>query len=462
VSRVGGAWLKRSTTARFLFLYLALSLVGTIPVLFFIYRQTERIVIREHLSTIEDRTAILMGEYRSGGIAELAQGVRERSEGPLAHGILLLTGPDGRKVAGNIGAWPPSLDERTKWREMLLYRDGHAEPERFGLSTMRLPSRERLLIGVSVDDRTPMREALFISMLGSLLLAIPIGLLGGLVLVRFMNSRVNRVAEVADRIAAGQLDQRIETEATNEPFDRLGASLNAMLGRIEHLVEQLRFVTDALAHDLRSPLMRIQAGLEKAARECDDDAARDAFSTVSGEIDGMMRLISGTLEISRTEAGIGRENFSRFHLNDLIRDLCEMYQPLVEERGFEIDAKRNGELPFFGNRELLGQAVSNLIDNALKYGGCCLIEMGVDAADSEYRLWVADNGPGIPENSREDAMKKYGRLEGARTLEGSGLGLALVRAVARLHGGDLSLEDNYPGLRAVMRLPKSDALVGED
>jgi signal transduction histidine kinase len=175
----------------------------------------------------------------------------------------------------------------------------------------------------------------------------------------------------------------------------------------------------------------------------------------------MMRLISGTLEISRTEAGIGRENFSCFHLDDLIRDLCEMYQPLVEERGFEIDAKRDGELPFFGNRELLGQAVSNLIDNALKYGGCCRIEMGVDAANSEYRLWVADNGPGIPEDSREHAMKKYGRLEGARTLEGSGLGLALVRAVARLHGGDLSLEDNRPGLRAVMRLPKPDALVGE-
>ncbi|MFL6758444.1 sensor histidine kinase [Sphingomonas sp.] len=459
MSRFGGTWLKQSTTARFLLLYLALSLVGTIPMLFFIYRQTERIVIREHLSTIEDRTAILMGEYRTGGVAELARQVKQRTEGPLAHGILLLTAPDGRKIAGNIGAWPPSLDERTKWREMLLYRDGHVVPERFGLSTMQLPSRDRLLVGVTVDDRTPMRAALFISMLGSLILAIPIGLLGGLVLVRFMNSRVNRVAEVADRIAAGELDQRIETKATNEPFDRLGTSLNAMLGRIEHLVDQLRFVTDALAHDLRSPLMRIQAGLEKAAGECEDDAARDAFSSISREIAGMMRLISATLEISRTEAGIGRENFSHFHLGDLIRDLCEMYQPLVEERGFEIDAKRNGDLPYYGNRELIGQAVSNLIDNALKYGGCCQIELGADATDSEFRLWVADNGPGIPEDSREDAMKKYGRLEQARTLEGSGLGLALVRAVARLHGGDLSLEDNRPGLRAVMRLPKSaDAL----
>jgi signal transduction histidine kinase len=173
----------------------------------------------------------------------------------------------------------------------------------------------------------------------------------------------------------------------------------------------------------------------------------------------MMRTITTTLQTSRAEAGIGRENFAPFDLGALLKDLCEMYHPLAEERGFEIDARPIGELPFVGNRELIGQAVSNLIDNALKYGGCCRIELGADTADSEFRLWVADNGAGIPENSRDEAMKKYGRLEQARTLEGSGLGLALVRAVARLHGGDLSLEDNRPGLRAVMHLPKpTDAL----
>src|SRR5258707_9087664 len=173
-----------------------------------------------------------------------------------------------------------------------------------------------------------------------------------------------------------------------------------MLVRFEHLMNPLRFVTVALAPDLRSTLMRIQAGLEKAASECEDDAARDAFSSISREIGGMMRLISATLDISRTEAGIGRENFSHFHLGELIRDLCEMYQPVVEERGFEIDAKQNGDLPFFGNRELIGQAVSNLIDNALKYGGCFRIERGADVSDSAFRLWGSGNGPRIPEKSR--------------------------------------------------------------
>jgi signal transduction histidine kinase len=453
VSRFGGTWLRHSTTARFVILYLALSLLGTIPLLVFVFHQTERIVIREHLSTIEDRTAILMGEYRAGGTSELARQVRQRSEGPLAHGILLLAAPDGRKIAGNIGAWPPSLGDSTKWKEMLLYRDGHPAPERFGLSTMRLPSRELLLVGVAVEDRIPMRDALVIAMLGALILAVPIGLLGGFVLVRFINSRVNQIAAVAGRIAAGELDQRVEAAPTNEPFDRLGMSLNAMLSRIEHLVDQLRFVTDALAHDLRSPLTRIRASLEKAVAECEDEAAKGALESISKEVQGMMRLISATLEISRTEAGIGRENFSRFDLGALIRDLCEMYHPLAEENGVMMQAENAGSITYFGNREMIGQAVSNLIDNALKYGNGGHIAIGASEQDSVIDLWVADRGSGIADDRRGEAMTKYARLDQSRSGEGSGLGLPLVRAVARLHGGDVTLADNHPGLRAVLHLP---------
>lgn len=457
MSRFGGARLRHSTTARFVFLYLALSLVGALPILFFIYHQTDRVVVRGHQSTVEDRTAILIGGYRAGGTAELAREVAERSAGPLAHGVLLLTDRSGRKLAGNVGAWPPSLGNRTTWREMLLYREGHVRPERFGLSTTQLPSGERLLVGVVVDDRAPVREALLISMLGALILAIPIGLLGSFVLVRFMNSRVNEIADVAGGIAAGDLGRRVETEGTNDPFDRLAMSLNAMLARIEDLVDQLRLVTDALAHDLRSPLMRMRAGLEKAVTECEDSTALQALESIAREIDGMMRLTSSTLEISRTEAGIGRENFSQFDLATLLRDLCEMYDPLAEERGIPINVHDPGEkLDYLGNRELLGQAVSNLIDNALKYANGGGIQLGADEEAGEVRLWVADRGPGIPIDRRDAAIEKYHRLEQARTSEGSGLGLAMVRAVARLHGGDLTLEDNEPGLRAVIRLSRRD------
>ncbi|MDB5698102.1 MAG: Signal transduction histidine kinase [Alphaproteobacteria bacterium] len=444
-----------STAIRFVLLYLTLSVASAVPILFFIYHQTNNVLVEGHRSTVDDRTAILLREYRTGGLPRLGREVSERTTtGVLAHGILLLADSDGRKIAGNIAAWPPSLKVPTDWREMLLYREGHSVPERFGLSTTLLPAREHLLVGITIGDRAPMREALMIALVGALLLAIPIGLAGSLVLLRFMNRRVHSIGDVAARIAAGDLSRRVETLGTSDPFDELGASLNAMLARIEALVEELRLVTDALAHDLRSPLMRIRAWIEKGAEQPPGTSEREAMGAISHEIDGMLRMIAGTLDISRTEAGTGQENFVAFDLGELMRDLCEMYQPLAEESGISIAVEKPGAMPFFGNRELVGEAVSNLVDNALKYaasGGS--IRIGGDENGASVSLWVADQGPGIPASRREEALRKYGRLDAARVTEGSGLGLALVQAVARLHGGELILEDNNPGLRAILRFP---------
>jgi signal transduction histidine kinase len=228
-----------------------------------------------------------------------------------------------------------------------------------------------------------------------------------------------------------------------------------MLARIEALVEELRLVTDALAHDLRSPLTRIRASVEKAMVQPSEETQRQALDAVALEIGGMLRMITGTLEVSRAEAGMGRENFTAFDLGALTRDLCEMYHPLAEEAGVSIVVERPRDIAFFGNRELIGQAASNLIDNALKYGSSGeSIRIGVDESDTWIMFWVADRGAGIPADRREEAMRKYRRLDEARATDGSGLGLALVRAVARLHGGDLVLEDNDPGLRVILRFPR--------
>jgi signal transduction histidine kinase len=340
---------------------------------------------------------------------------------------------------------------------MRLYRDGHKQPELFALSAIHFRSGHRLLIGTVIDDRTRMRETLLFALLGALILAVPIGLAGSLVLLRFMNRRVGAIGDVAARIAAGDLSRRVETGGTTDPFDRLGESLNLMLARMEALVEELRLVTDALAHDLRSPLTRIRASVEKAIARPSEKMQRQAIEMVSLEVEGMMRMIAGTLEISRAEAGMGRENFTAFDLGALMRDLCEMYQPLAEESGVSIAVEKPRELRFVGNRELIGQAVSNLVDNALKYAaGGGSIRIGVDEYESSIRFWVADRGVGIPAERREEALRKYRRLDDARATDGSGLGLTLVRAVARLHGGELVLEDNSPGLRVVLILPRND------
>jgi signal transduction histidine kinase len=368
--------------------------------------------------------------------------------------VLLLVDRTGRKIAGNMDAWPPTLREQTDWAEMLLYREGDFGPEQFGLSTTHFPSGDRLLVGTVIEDRARVREALAIALAGALLLAIPIGFAGSLILLRFINRRIQDIGDVAARIAAGDLSRRVETVGTKDPFDRLGASLNAMLARIETLVEELRLVTDALAHDLRSPLTRIRASVEKAMVQPSEETQRQAIDAVALEVGGMLRMITGTLEVSRAEAGMGRENFTEFDLGALTRDLCEMYHPLAEEAGVSIVVEKPREFTFFGNRELIGQAASNLIDNALKYGSSGgSIRIGIDESDTSILFWVADRGGGIPADRRDEAMRKYRRLDEARATDGSGLGLALVRAVARLHGGDLVLEDNDPGLRVILRFP---------
>lgn len=458
MSRARWSLLKQSTTARFVLLYLALSLAGTVPILFVTYNQADRIS-RDHFEAqIANRKANLLLTHRTGGIPAVQQGIRDRmASGAAAQTALLLVDPAGRRLAGNLEAWPPTLRNPTGWTEMRLYRDGHKQPELFALSAIHFRSGHRLLIGTVIDDRTRMRKTLLLALLGALILAVPIGLAGSLVLLRFMNRRVGAIGDVAARIAAGDLTRRVATGGTNDPFDRLGKSLNAMLARIEALIEELRLVTDALAHDLRSPLTRIRTSLERAMSQPSAQMQRQAMDAVSLEVENMMRMIAGTLEISRAEAGMGRENFTAFDLGALMRDLCEMYQPLAEESGVSIAVETPREMTFVGNRELIGQAVSNLIDNALKYAaGGGSIRIGVDEEESSIRFWVKDRGAGIPAERRQEALRKYRRLDEARASEGSGLGLALVNAVARLHGGDLLLEDNGPGLRVVLILPHGD------
>jgi signal transduction histidine kinase len=448
--------LPRSEPVRFVLLSLVLVLVVVAPVLWFVYHRADALLHNRIISRIEDREANLLLGYRIGGVPGLIRSIENEIETGIVHGgVILLVDPAGRKIAGNVPSWPPTLHNGTTWREMRLYADNRTSAQLYAIRSLEFPSQHRLLLGTNLEDRERMREALAEALLGALLLAIPAGIAAGLILLRFTDRRVKTIGDLANRIAAGDLSQRLETGGESEAYARLARAVNAMLARMEELVEQLRLVTDALAHDLRSPLTRMRCSVEKAASECEDPKAQQALADISGQIDSIMRLISATLEISRTEAGIGRENFSRFDLGGLLTDLCEIYHPLAEENGIEIEVDEPGTVEFLGNRELIGQAVSNLVENAMKYassGGS--IRLRLDEDEDEIRLIVADRGPGIPERKREEALAKYGRLEQARTSDGSGLGLALVRAAARLHGGDLELEDNAPGLRVVMRQPR--------
>lgn len=431
---------------------LLFGLVITLPVLLFIYHQTDSLFEERFHDRLDDDERDLMFAYSASGAAALPRAIEEAMRGgELRGGVALLVDAKGHKLAGNLTGWPPILPTPSQWSEIRLYSEGLVRPDLFAIRTVALPTGEKLLVGTPISERERMRAALLEALLGALLLSIPLGLIGGWVVLKVAERRARAIGNVASRIAAGDFSHRLSEDTGGEEFTMLAAAINAMLERIEELVEQLRLVTDSLAHDLRSPLTRMRANLERATGSGDRRKQQQALDAVSLDIDRMLRLISATLEISSTEAGAGRQHFEQFDAAQLLRDICEIYNPVAEERGMSIAVEAPEQLGFVGNRQSIGRAVANLVDNALHYGGNS-IELGAAQSGDMIELSVSDRGPGIPPELREHALGKYRRLEEARTTEGSGLGLALARAVARLHGGDISLEDNHPGLRVVLTL----------
>jgi signal transduction histidine kinase len=447
-----------SAAARAALISLAFTLLISVPLLLFVYRQTDVLFEQGIRGRIDDRERDLLFGYQHDGTAGLIAAVNEELQTGMArNGALLLVDRSGRRIAGNMAAWPPMLHPGSDWVEFRLYPEGSRQAVLYALRTVQLPSGERLLLGTSIEDRERMRASLIEALIGALLLAIPLGLIGGAMLLRLTERQARAVSRIAAQIASGDFSRRLDEQSQGQEFATIAAAINAMLERIEELVEQLRLVTDSLAHDLRSPLTRMRANIEKAATFATEEPEQQALEGISNDIDRLLRLISATLEISRAEAGMGRQQFAEFDLAELVRDLCEIYQPIVEEGGQSIEVEAATSVPYFGNRQMIGRAVANLVDNALKYAGNGAITLDARDRGDAAEIVVADRGPGISPAFREDATHKYRRLEEARTTEGSGLGLAMARAVARLHGGDILLEDNQPGLRVRMTLRREPA-----
>jgi signal transduction histidine kinase len=446
------ARLRLPAPIRVALISLAFSLVIAVPVLLFVYHQTDTLFEERIHDRLNDDERDAMFVYSASGAAALPASIAQSIRGgELRGGVALLVDARGHKLAGNLAGWPPILPAPSEWNEIRLYPEGQVRSDLFAIRTIALPTGERLLLGTTISERERMRAALVEALLGALVLAIPLGLIGGWVVLKIAQRRARAVGAVATRIAGGDFSHRLDEDTGGEEFAMLAAAINAMLERIEELVEQLRLVTESLAHDLRSPLTRMRANLERAADIEDAGRQQQALDALSGDIDSMLRLISATLEISSTEAGAGKRDFEDFDLALLLRDISEIYNPVAEERGMRIVVEEPAILVYRGNRQSIGRAVANLVDNALKYAAGS-VKLGLKEEGEFVLLYVADDGPGIPPELREHALGKFRRLEKSRTTEGSGLGLALARAVARLHAGDIALEDNEPGLSVLMSL----------
>jgi signal transduction histidine kinase len=339
-----------------------------------------------------------------------------------------------------------------------LQRTGHESDEPFALTSTHLPGGWHLLVGRSLAEEERLTDTLTTSLVTAIGLALPLALGISLLVTRLIARRIQSIADVAARVAAGDLGSRVAVPDGKplDAFDSLGLALNAMLARIEALLDELRAVTDGLAHDLRSPLTRMKARIDRLARAPEPDLAElDAIGT---EADALLAMLDNSLEISRLEAGIGREGFEPVDVATLVRDMAEMYEPLADESGVAIEIRAPRPVPVVAHRQLLSRALSNLIDNSLRYaasGGSIILE--ATPTPTGARLIVGDHGPGIVRFAREEALRRFGRLDQARSAGGAGLGLSLAAAIARMHGGTLILSGNDPGLKVTIDLPDNIA-----
>ena len=444
------------TTLRIALLAGALALVSNLIVLGFIQWRTHDEAFSEQRRQVVEQGTVLADVYRTGGMPALADGIQDTVTYGDPQTAVALFDRTGKQVLGNLAAMPITRAAlREGYQTALLRLEHQTAPREAAIVAHKLPRGEWLISGRTVGYGLALRETLERSLLIALIVAILLGLACGLILAQFVGRRVGKIVAVTDQITGHDLTRRIPVSGGGDAFDRLGQQINEMLDRIGGLMEELRMVTDSLAHDLRSPVSRLRSAAHAAA-EASDPAERDQqLTSVVAQADSLMRILTTALEISRSEAFTSRSQFSRFDVGQLGAELSEMYEPVAEEAGVVLRFQQPGHpAHLFGHRQLIAQAVSNLVENAIRYGASGeTIEVTVGEDGRQLSISVADHGPGIPEDRRAEALRRFGRLDSSRSEEGAGLGLALVRAIAHLHDGELVLEDNKPGLIAVLRLP---------
>jgi signal transduction histidine kinase len=448
--------LLRSAAARLILVHFVMVAASTALVLGFLYWRVGNVIDAEQRAVVEAEIRGLADDYTRAGIFGLARAIEARLARPQARdAIYLLADARRQRIAGNLASWPPTVAPDTGWATLSLYRTDRDEPTAISALAVRLPGDELLLVGRDVAARSAFNRTLGRTVVWALVAMTGLSLLTGWLMVRLVRARIGTVDEAARAIMAGDLTRRVEVRGSGDEFDRLAGTLNAMLERIEILVRDLRTVTDSLAHDLRSPLGRLVRHLQAAQADgLVMEARLDLLGRAEREAELVLSTATALLDISRVDAGIGAEQFEPVDLSRLAADMAELYEAVAEEQGLRI-AVEAGQGPVIrAHAQLLAQAASNLIDNAIRHAPeGSAITVSATIAEGRPVLRVADRGPGIPEGARARALERFVRLDASRGGDGAGLGLALVAAVARMHGARLLLEDNAPGLRAVMAFP---------
>ena len=457
--------LIRTTAFKLTLFYLAIFVLFAASLLGYFALNTRRLITEQITSTVTREITGLSEQYAQGGIRRLVIVVDLRSRRP-GSSLYLVTTPTGEGLAGNVGSLEPGVLDHPGWLETNYRRldapegsDHHALAE-----VVQLPGGFHLLVGRDLEERERLFGIIANAGQWSLALVIVLGLAGGFFVSQRVLKRIDAMTDTAQTIMKGDLAGRLPVAGTGDELDRLADRFNAMLERIEALMLGLKEVSDNIAHDLKTPLTRLRNRCEQALRHPTGDGGyRAALESTIAESDDLIRTFDALLMIARAESGQARDNMAEFDAAEIARDVGELYEPLAEEKGIALTVEAGGAAPVRGNRELVSQALANLVDNAIKYAGPNAkmngtpagIVVRAGAEGDRIALSVADRGPGIAEADRGRVVERFVRLEQSRSEPGSGLGLSLASAVARLHGGELKLEDNHPGLRSTIALPRA-------
>jgi signal transduction histidine kinase len=426
---------------------------------------TRRLVTEQITRTVDAEITGLAEQYNQGGIRRLVFVVDARARRP-GSSLYLVTTYAGDGLAGNVGSLGEGVMDRSGWTETVYRRLDEAEgAEHHALvRVFQLPGGFRLLVGRDLEERERLYDIILAAGQWSIALVIVLGLAGGFFVARRVLHRVDAMTETSRTIMAGDLSGRLPTAGSEDELDRLAVNLNAMLERIEALMRGFKEVSDNIAHDLKTPLTRMRNRAEEALRAGKSEAdIRAALEATIDESDNLIRTFNALLMIARAEAGQASTPMETFDAAEIARGVAELYDPLADEKGIALKVDADGAVPARGSPELVTQALANLVDNAIKYAGPdraaqgAPTEIAVTArADGDrILLAVCDHGPGIAAADRGYVLERFARLEQSRSEPGSGLGLSLASAVAGLHGGELRLEDNAPGLRATLVLPRA-------
>jgi signal transduction histidine kinase len=443
------------TTLRIAALTMLLVLCSNLALLGFIHATTHNDRLSPLRRQVTADARALSDVNMSGGQPQLTAAIADMLAADSRDLAIGLFDRDGRLVAGNIAAAEQkSLDRKADFQILsVVLRDGRRSDA--GIVVTKLNGGGWLESGRLLGEPLALQRTLERALLISLALSVLFGVICAVILAHFVRRRVRAMGRAVDDFGHRDLALRAPTNGSGDVFDTLAERINAMLDRIATLMTELRTLTDSLAHDLRSPVGRLQTKVERALTVEDPEERNAVLAGVMTEANTLTHMLTTVLEIGRYEALASREQFGWLNPAELLDELADLYSPVLDEAGIILETDRTGPLvPLFGHRQLLAQAISNLLENALNHGASggaiCLF---AEQRGENQHIGVADRGPGIAPERMEHALSRFGRLDESRSRPGMGLGLTLVQAIAHLHDGTLELTGNEPGLKAALRLP---------